>query len=127
ASAKPYGEWLDQGRIDLDDLPERTHIIHSHASVTRRQQLFGYTSEELKMLVAPMANQGVEATGAMGTDTPLAVLSNRPRMLWDYFSQLFAQVTNPPLDAIREELVTSLTGTIGPEANLLEPGPESCR
>ena len=79
------------------------------------------------MLVAPMANQGVEATGAMGTDTPLAVLSNRPRMLWDYFSQLFAQVTNPPLDAIREELVTSLTGTIGPEANLLEPGPESCR
>lgn len=127
AAAHPYGEWLGQGRINLDDLPERIHIVHSHASVTRRQQLFGYTSEDLRMIVAPMANNGTEATGAMGNDTPLAVLSNRPRMLWDYFSQLFAQVTNPPLDAIREELVTSLTGSIGPEGNLLDPGPASCR
>ncbi len=127
AAEHPYGEWLDAGRINLNELPERNHIVHSHASVTRRQQLFGYTHEELRLLVAPMANTGAETIGSMGTDTPLAVLSERPRLLFDYFSQLFAQVTNPPLDAIREELVTSLSGSIGPEANLLEPGPASCR
>ena len=127
ASEHPYGEWLTAGRIHLDDLPERTHVVHSRASVVRRQQLFGYTHEELRLLIAPMANTGAETIGSMGTDTPLAVLSNRPRLIFDYFSQLFAQVTNPPLDAIREQLVTSLAGTIGPEANLLEPTPASCR
>ncbi|WP_130865517.1 glutamate synthase large subunit [Acidipropionibacterium timonense] len=126
AAEHPYGQWLDEGRINLDDLPERTHIVYSHASVTRRQQLFGYTNEDLRLLVAPMATNGRQAMGSMGNDAPLAVLSNKSRMLWDYFSQLFAQVTNPPLDSIREELVTSLTGSIGPEANLLDPGPDSC-
>ncbi|GAB3747140.1 glutamate synthase large subunit [Microlunatus parietis] len=127
ATAAPYGEWLVGGRIALSDLPEREHVRHSHASVTRRQQIFGYTEEELRRILAPMANAGTEPIGSMGTDTPVAVLSERPRLLFDYFSQLFAQVTNPPLDAIREELVTSLYNTIGPEHNLLEPGPRSCR
>jgi glutamate synthase (NADPH/NADH) large chain len=95
--------------------------------VTRRQQVFGYTEEELRILVAPMARTGAEPIGSMGTDTPVAALSERPRLLFDYFTQLFAQVTNPPLDAIREELVTSLAGSIGPEWNLLDPGPTSCR
>ena len=93
----------------------------------RRQQAFGYTQEDVSLLLAPMARTGEEAIGSMGTDTPLAVLSERPRLLYDYFKQLFAQVTNPPLDAIREELVTSMESTIGPERNLLEPEPESCR
>jgi glutamate synthase (NADPH/NADH) large chain len=101
--------------------------VHSHESVLRRQQVFGYTEEELRILIAPMAKNGAEAIGSMGTDTPVAVLSQRPRLLFDYFSQLFAQVTNPPLDAIREELVTSLAGSIGPEQNLLEPSAASCR
>jgi len=127
AAEAPYGEWLHAGLISLDDLPMREHIVHSHRSVTRRQQIFGYTEEELRILLAPMARAGVEPLGSMGTDTPIAALSDRPRLLFDYFSQLFAQVTNPPLDAIREELVTSLAGTIGPEGNLLEPGPASCR
>ena len=101
--------------------------MHTHASVTRRQQIFGYTEEELRVLLTPMANTGAEPLGSMGTDTPIAALSDKPRLLFDYFAQLFAQVTNPPLDAIREELVTSLQGSIGPEANLLEPTPASCR
>src|SRR4029453_11394909 len=113
--------------VDLDDLPEQAHVVHSHASVTRRQQVFGYTHEELRMLVAPMADPGAEPIGAMGTDAPVAVLSDRPRLLFDYFAQLFAQVTNPPLDAIREEVVTSVASTVGPEDNLLAPGPHSCR
>ena len=92
-----------------------------------RQQAFGFTYEELNLLVAPMARTGVEALGSMGTDTPIAVLSSRPRMLFDYFQQLFAQVTNPPLDAIREEVVTSLPGTVGPERDLLNPTADSCR
>ncbi|HKE69218.1 MAG TPA: glutamate synthase central domain-containing protein, partial [Nocardioidaceae bacterium] len=127
AREHPYDEWLHAGLIHLSDLPEREHVVHTHASVTRRQQVFGYTEEELRLLVAPMARTGVEPIGSMGTDTPLATLSDRPRLLFDYFSQLFAQVTNPPLDAIREELVTSLSSTTGPEGNLLEPGPDSCR
>ncbi len=94
--------------IHLDDLPEREHIVHTHESVVRRQQTFGYTEEELRILLSPMARTGAEAIGSMGTDTPIAALSDRPRMLFDYFQQLFAQVTNPPLDAIREEIVTSL-------------------
>ncbi|PSL04175.1 glutamate synthase (NADH) large subunit [Haloactinopolyspora alba] len=127
ATAEPYGEWLHAGLIQLDELPEREHVVHTHASVTRRQQTFGYTEEELRTLLVPMAKAAAEPVGSMGTDTPLATLSDRPRLLFDYFSQLFAQVTNPPLDAIREELVTSLFGTIGPEGNLLEPSPAACR
>jgi glutamate synthase (NADPH/NADH) large chain len=127
AGAQPYQEWLHAGLLDLDDLAERPHTRYPHSSVLRRQLTFGYTLEELRLLVAPMARTGQESLGSMGTDTPIAVLSTRPRMLFDYFSQLFAQVTNPPLDAIREELVTSLGGTIGPEGNLLDPSPASCR
>ena len=127
AAEHPYEEWLDAGLIDLADLPEREHIVHTHASVTRRQQTFGYTEEELRVLLAPMARTGAEPIGSMGTDSPIAALSDRPRLLFDYFTQLFAQVTNPPLDAIREELVTSLISTIGPPGNLLEPSPASCR
>ncbi|SFC03342.1 glutamate synthase (NADPH/NADH) large chain [Nocardioides terrae] len=127
AAENPYDEWLHAGLIKLEDVPEREHIVHTHASVTRRQQVFGYTEEELRVLLTPMANTGAEPIGSMGTDSPIAALSDKPRLLFDYFAQLFAQVTNPPLDAIREELVTSLAGTIGPEANLLEPTPASCR
>jgi glutamate synthase (NADPH/NADH) large chain len=127
AAEHPYGEWLAAGLINLADLPEREHTVHGHSSVTRRQQVFGYTEEELRILVAPMANAGAEPIGSMGTDSPIAAISQRPRLLFDYFSQLFAQVTNPPLDAIREELVTSLAGTIGQEENLLAPSPASCR
>ncbi|CAB4696772.1 MAG: glutamate synthase large subunit [Actinobacteria bacterium] len=127
AAEHPYEEWLHAGLIHLNDITEREHIVHTHASVTRRQQIFGYTEEELRVLLTPMANTGGEPLGSMGTDTPIAALSEKPRLLFDYFAQLFAQVTNPPLDAIREELVTSLNGTIGPEANLLEPTPASCR
>ncbi|WP_299057616.1 glutamate synthase large subunit [uncultured Nocardioides sp.] len=127
AAEHPYDEWLHGGMLHLDDVPQREHIVHTHASVTRRQQIFGYTEEELRVLLTPMANTAAEPIGSMGTDTPIAALSTKPRLVFDYFSQLFAQVTNPPLDAIREELVTSLHGSIGPEANLLEPTPASCR
>ena len=127
AAEQPYAEWLAAGMVSLDDLPEREHVVFSHDSVRRRQQIFGYTDEELKVILAPMAKSGIEPIGSMGTDTPLAVLSDRPRLIFDYFQQLFAQVTNPPLDAIREEVVTAVASTIGPEANLLEPGPENCR
>ncbi len=127
AAEHPYAEWLDAGLVELDDLAPREHIVFSHTSVLRRQQVFGYTHEELKIIVAPMAKAGAEPLGSMGTDTPIAILSQRPRLLFDYFQQLFAQVTNPPLDAIREEVVTAVGSTIGPEHNLLEPGPESCR
>ncbi len=127
ATEHPYDEWLHAGLIELGDLPEREHVVHTHASVTRRQQIFGYTEEEKRVVLTPMAKVGAEPIGSMGTDTPIAALSDRPRLLFDYFSQLFAQVTNPPLDAIREELVTSLAGSIGPEANLLQPTPASCR
>ncbi|BBH16249.1 glutamate synthase [Nocardioides baekrokdamisoli] len=127
AAEHPYSEWLHAGLVNLNDIPEREHIVHTHASVTRRQQIFGYTEEDLRVLLAPIANTGAEPLGSMGTDSPIAALSAKPRMLFDYFAQLFAQVTNPPLDAIREELVTSLYGSIGAEANLLLPGPASCR
>ncbi|WP_390891352.1 glutamate synthase large subunit [Dactylosporangium roseum] len=127
ARAEPYDEWLHAGLMDLEQLPEREHVVYTHDSVQRRQQTFGYTEEELKILIGPMARTGAEPLGSMGTDTPVAVLSTRPRLMYDYFTQLFAQVTNPPLDAIREELVTSVGATIGPEGNLLKPGPASCR
>ncbi|MFJ2133125.1 glutamate synthase large subunit [Streptomyces sp. NPDC087228] len=127
AAEQPYEEWLETGEIELEDLPEREHIVHTHASVTRRQQTFGYTEEELRVILAPMARTAGEPLGSMGTDSPIAALSDRPRLLFDYFTQLFAQVTNPPLDAIREELVTSLRSTLGPQGNLLEPTAASCR
>ncbi|WP_409237650.1 glutamate synthase large subunit [Streptomyces sp. PA5.6] len=127
AAEKPYQEWLEAGEIELSDLPEREHIVHTHASVTRRQQTFGYTEEELRIILAPMAKTGGEPLGSMGTDTPIAALSARPRLIFDYFTQLFAQVTNPPLDAIREELVTSLHSSLGPQGNLLDPTAASCR
>src|SRR6476661_4599520 len=127
AGENPYEEWLHAGLIGLADLPEREHIIHTPASVARRQRTFGYTEEELKILLAPMAASGGEALGSMGTDTPIAVLSERPRIIFDYFTQLFAQVTNPPLDAIREELVTSLGSSIGPEGNVLAATPAHAR
>ncbi len=127
AAEHPYDEWLHAGLMHLERLPEREHIVYSHESVLRRQQTFGYTDEELRLIATPMATGALEPLGSMGTDTPVAVLSTLPRLLFDYFTQLFAQVTNPPLDAIREEIVTSVAGTIGPEQNLLEPGPASCR
>jgi len=127
ASENPYQEWLARELIHLGALPEREHVVHTKDSVARRQQTFGYTQEDLRLILEPMARSGTEAIGSMGTDTPIAALSDRPRMLFDYFSQLFAQVTNPPLDAIREEIVTSLGSIIGPEGNLLEASPGHCR
>ena len=127
AAENPYEDWLHAGLINLEDLPDREHVVHTAASVARRQRTFGYTQEELRILVSPMAKTGGEALGSMGTDTPIAVLSERPRLIFDYFTQLFAQVTNPPLDAIREELVTSLGTVIGPEGNALSAGPASAR
>ncbi|MFE1365057.1 glutamate synthase large subunit [Streptomyces anulatus] len=127
AAEQPYQEWLETGEIELSDLPEREHIVHTHASVTRRQQTFGYTEEELRVILAPMARTAGEPLGSMGTDSPIAALSERPRLLFDYFTQLFAQVTNPPLDAIREELVTSLRSSLGPQGNILEPTAAACR
>ena len=127
SGSEPWGDWLDEGRINLKDLPEREHIVHPPASVVRRQRTFGYTEEEVRILLTPMARNGAEPIGAMGSDTPIAVLSERPRLLFDYFTQQFAQVTNPPLDSIREEVVTSLALGLGPERNLLSAGPEHAR
>ncbi len=126
AAEHPYAEWLESEQFHLDDLPQGPYIRMPHHRVVLRQQAFGYTYEELNLLVAPMARTGMEPLGSMGSDTPIAVLSARPRMLYDYFQQLFAQVTNPPLDAIREEVVTSLSATLGPESDLLNPTRESC-
>jgi glutamate synthase (NADPH/NADH) large chain len=127
AAQQPYDEWLHAGVIHLDDLPPREHVLHTASSVARRQQTFGYTEEELRVLLSPMARSGVEALGSMGTDSPIAVLSDRPRLLFDYFTQQFAQVTNPPLDAIREELVTALGTALGPEGNALGATPAQAR
>jgi glutamate synthase (NADPH/NADH) large chain len=125
AGGHPYQEWLEAGQTTLADLPPRNALVPVHASLVEQQRTFGYTEEELRILIAPMARSGAEAIGSMGTDTPVAVLSARPRLLFDYFQQLFAQVTNPPLDAMREELVTSLRATLGPEGNLLEATPQA--
>src|SRR5215467_13897421 len=127
AAEKPYRQWLDSNMVRLADLPAHPVPAPSHETVLLRQQVFGYTHEDLRILMAPMAKNGEEAIGSMGTDTPLAVLSNRQPPLFNYFKQLFAQVTNPPLDAIREELVTSMSTALGPERNLLNPVAESCR
>jgi len=127
AAKHPYGEWLQQHLVDIENLPSAYAERPDHQTVLRRQQAFGYTQEDLRLLLTPMALTGDEPIGSMGTDTALAVLSSKPRLLYDYFKQLFAQVTNPPLDAFREELVTSMGVTIGAEDNLLEPRPEACR
>jgi glutamate synthase (ferredoxin) len=127
ASEQPYRKWIDEHMVDLatlKDAPELPEL--DHATVTHRQQAFGYTFEDQRMLLLPMGKDGVEATGSMGTDIPLAVLSDKSKLLYDYFKQLFAQVTNPPIDCIREELITSAETTIGSERNLLNPTPESC-
>ncbi|MFN8225806.1 MAG: glutamate synthase large subunit [Mycobacterium sp.] len=127
AAAEPYGEWLDAGLLTLESLPERARVHPNHESVVRRQIAFGYTEEDLRIMLAPMAASGAEPLGSMGTDTPTAVLSQRSRLFYDYFIELFAQVTNPPLDAIREEIVTSMARVMGPEQNLLNPTAASCR
>jgi glutamate synthase (NADPH) large chain len=128
ASQKPYGDWLAEKRVSIGDLPAGERVPGAHlSSILERQRAFGYTEEEKNVLLAPMATNGEEPIGSMGMDTPLAVLSERPQLLFHYFKQLFAQVTNPPLDAIREELVTSLKLLLGPRGNLLQPGPESAR
>jgi len=127
ASLEPWGEWLEASRINLRDLPDREHVRYSSKSVKRRQRAFGYTEEDLKIFIAPMARNGQEPIGAMGTDTPIAAISERPKLLFDYFTQQFAQVTNPPLDAIREEVVTSMTTSIGPVRNLLEANAEHAK
>ncbi|MCK5751942.1 MAG: glutamate synthase subunit alpha, partial [Mycobacterium sp.] len=127
SSAEPYAEWLHAGLLDLKTLPEPARVAPNHESVVRRQVSFGYSEEDLRILLTPMAASGAEPLGSMGTDTPAAVLSQRSKLLYDYFVELFAQVTNPPLDAIREEVVTSMARIMGPEQNLLEPSAASCR
>jgi len=126
-TAHPYRQWIDQNMVELASLPSAAGVEPIEPTSTiQRQMAFGYTFEELRLLLTPMALNGVEAVGAMGTDTPLAALSDRPKLLYDYFQQLFAQVTNPPIDSIREAIITSAETTIGSERNLLKPEPESC-
>ena len=124
----PYREWLDEHLVGLDDLPDAPELPEpDHETVEQRQQAFGYTFEDLRKVLEPMAGSGVEPIASMGYDAPLAVLSERPQRLYNYFKQMFAQVTNPPIDAIREEIITATGTTLGPERNLLNPEPESCR
>ncbi|MFE7202836.1 glutamate synthase large subunit [Pseudonocardia alni] len=127
AAEQPYTDWLHAGLIRLDELPARTRETPTHETLNLRQQALGYTEEELNVLLRPMAVTGAEPIGSMGNDAPIAAIAERPRQLYDYFIQLFAQVTNPPLDAIREELVTSLFSQLGPEQNLLDATPAHCR
>src|SRR5690242_4156877 len=129
ASAKPYGEWLNKNLVrfgDLPDVAEKEPAI-DHQATLQRLQAFGYDFEDLRVNIGPMAQNSIQPVGSMGTDTPLAVLSDKPQLLYNYFKQLFAQVTNPPIDPIREELITSTTLTLGSEGNLIDPKPESCR
>ena len=128
SSAQPYGKWLEENHVLLKNLPEPPHLHEDdHTSILQRQQAFGYTFEDLRFIVGPMARDGIQPLGSMGTDTPLAVLSQKPQLLYNYFKQLFAQVTNPPIDPIREEIITSTEIMVGGEGNLLEPTPESAR
>ena len=127
----PYRDWINQHMVEIAQLPDAPNAVEEISSadlttIIQRQMAFGYTFEDLRLLLTPMARDGVEAIGAMGSDTPLSVLSDRPKLLYDYFQQLFAQVTNPPIDSIREEIITSAETTIGSERNLLKPEPESC-
>ncbi|HEX8552677.1 MAG TPA: glutamate synthase large subunit [Abditibacteriaceae bacterium] len=128
ATEHPYRQWLADNLIKMADIADAPHApAIDHDTVQQRQHAFGYTFEDLQVIVGPMAKQGIEPIGSMGTDIPLAVLSNKPQLMYSYFKQLFAQVTNPPIDSIREEIITSAVTTIGPERNLLQPTPESCR
>ncbi|MGQ0792932.1 MAG: glutamate synthase large subunit [Deltaproteobacteria bacterium] len=128
ASRHPYRQWLDEYLLPLEDLPDAPHLIYSdHESVLQRQQAFGYSYEDLRIIIEPMAKNSVDPVGSMGNDTPLAVLSNKNQLLYSYFKQLFAQVTNPPIDSIREEIITATETTIGSERNLLSPEPRGCR
>ncbi len=128
ATQKPYRTWLNQHVARVDDWPEAPATpAPDKNSLVRQQRVFGYTFEDERLILMPMANDGVEPLGSMGTDTPLAVLSNKPQLLYNYFKQLFAQVTNPPIDYLREAIITSTETALGAEGNLLEPTPESCR
>ncbi len=126
ATEHPYRDWINQHMVEIASLKDAEVSAPEAIPLTQRQMAFGYSFEDLRLLLTPMARDGVEAVGAMGNDAPLAVLSNRPKLLYDYFQQLFAQVTNPPIDSIREEIITSAETTIGAERNLLKPEPESC-
>ena len=127
ASRQPYAQWLKDNQITVDQLPEPTRMHHPDVeTLLRRQRAFGYSDEDLRMILAPMASKGMEPVGSMGADTPLACLSDRPQSLFNYFKQLFAQVTNPPIDPIREEIVMSLISYIGSERNILSEVPENC-
>ena len=127
AGRRPYADWLSRNQVTLDQLPEPTRVLGSdHATILRRQRAFGYTDEDLRLLMTPMATAGEEPVGSMGTDTPLACLSDKPQPLFNYFKQLFAQVTNPPIDPIREEMVMSLVSYIGRERNILDETAEHC-
>ncbi|MFZ0395978.1 MAG: glutamate synthase central domain-containing protein, partial [Terracidiphilus sp.] len=127
AARQPYGTWLQDQQVTLDHIPEPSRTIASNPeTLLRRQRAYGYSEEDLRILLAPMAAKGEEPVGSMGTDTPLACLSDRPQPLFNYFRQLFAQVTNPPIDPIREELVMSLISYIGTERNILDEAPENC-
>jgi glutamate synthase (NADPH/NADH) large chain len=127
AGAAPYGEWLAAGQRSLDELPERLMLVPEHDGVRRHQRLFGYSEEDVRLILTPMAIDGEEPIGSMGTDAALPALSKVHHSVFDYFSQQFAQVTNPPLDAIREELVTSTRVAIGPHRDLLSESPSHCR
>ena len=129
ASEHPYRQWLDGYMVALSDLPEvrPKEPEKDHDVILQRQQAFGYTFEDQRVFLGPMSKIGRDPVGSMGNDSPLAVLSNKPHLLYNYFKQLFAQVTNPPLDPLKEEIITSSETTIGPERNLLDPQPESCR
>src|ERR1039457_4133991 len=127
ASRQPYAQWVKDNQITIDQLPAPTRMHHPAAeTLLRRQRAFGYSDEDLRMILGPMASKGEEPVGSMGTDTPLACLSDRPQSLFNYFKQLFAQVTNPPIDPIREEIVMSLVSYIGAERNILSEAPENC-
>src|SRR5262245_18296454 len=129
AAARPYGKWLRENQLrfaDLPDVAEKEPPVN-HQATLQRLQAFGYSFEDLRVNIGPMAQNSIQPVGSMGTDTPLAVLSDKPQLLYNYFKQLFAQVTNPPIDPIREELITSTTLTIGSEGNLVDPKPQSCR
>ncbi len=129
ASAQPYGQWLKENQVRFADLPEveEKEPSYHHQATLQRLQTFGYNFEDLRINIGPMAQNSIQPVGSMGTDTPLAVLSDKPQLLYNYFKQLFAQVTNPPIDPIREELITSTTLTIGSESNIINPEPQSCR
>jgi glutamate synthase domain-containing protein 2/glutamate synthase domain-containing protein 1/glutamate synthase domain-containing protein 3 len=128
SKAEPYRDWLDEHLVSIGDLPKAKvdAVLADHDKVLQRQQMFGYTYEDLRVFLGPMITSGKDPVGSMGNDSPLAVLSNKPHLLYSYFKQLFAQVTNPPIDPLREELITSAATSIGPERNLLHAEPESC-